>query len=221
MRWILLVLVVLNLGFGGYQYWLSTQPAAPAISTVAMATLSNLQPTKNQIDRLQLSKRPSDSAQGETKPTQCVRIEGLVSGQSLEVIVSRLQAIEIAAIQEPSQKVVKTDYQVIFGPFKNKSLAKEKLTEVAAKEIESYIISTGINANALSMGMFSSEKNALRQQTLLASKGVNASIVSKEHRSDSVSLVIDPISAALVADETLASILSQYEKAEYSRYNCN
>lgn len=221
MRWILAVLIALNLGFGGYQYWQASQHTAPASGAVAVATLSNLEPTKNQIERLQQSKRPSDSAQGQGRATQCLRIEGLERGQGLEVIVSRLQAIEIVTVQEPSQKVVKTDYQVIVGPFQTKTIAKEKLAEVAAKAIESYIISSGINVNALSMGVFSSETNALRQQALLASKGVNASIVSTAHLADLVSLVIDPESAALVADSTLASILSQYEKAEYSRFNCN
>ncbi|MDO7642639.1 MAG: hypothetical protein MUQ76_11835 [Reinekea forsetii] len=221
MRWILFVLVVLNVGFGGYQYWQSTQPTVLTINAVALASLSNLQPTKNQVQRLQEAKRPSDQTQSAAEPTQCIRIEGLVSGENLAVVVSRLQAIEIKAVPEPSKKVVKTDYQVILGPFSNKSLARDALEEVMAKDIESYIISTGVNANALSMGMFSSEKNALRQQSLVASKGVNASIVSKEHLSDAVSLFIDPMSAALVADGTLSSLLAQYEKAEFSRYNCN
>jgi hypothetical protein len=221
MRWILLVLVLVNAGLGGYQYWLTTQPAALAIDAVALARLSNLQPTKNQVERLQQSKRPSDRAQSQAPPTQCLRIEGLVSEESLNVVVSRLQAIEIRAVPEPSKKVVKTDYQVILGPFSNKRLARDKLSEVTAKDIESYIISSGANANALSLGMFSSEKNALRQQSMLASKGVVASIISKQHLSEAVSLVIDPISAALVLDETLASMLSQYENAEYSRYSCN
>jgi len=220
MKWILLVLIVLNLGFGGYQYWQSTQPVAVVVTT-ALATLNNLQPTPNQVDRLQSSKQSSVTAPSQALPTQCIRIIGLVRGDSLEVVTSRLRALEVKAAEEPSQQVVKTDFQVILGPFDNLSFARAKLAEVTAKGIESYVITSGSSANALSMGVFSSNANALRKQSELVAMQIAATIIKKEHLSDGINLVVDPKSAALVSDDTLTSILSKFEKAEYLRYNCN
>jgi cell division protein FtsN len=220
MKWTLLVLIVLNLSFGGYQYWQAKQPVAAEVTT-ALARLNNLLPTQNQVDRLQSSKQSAVKAPRQVLATQCIRITGLVRGDSLQVVASRLKALEVNAVEQPSEQVIKTDYQVILGPFDNQPFARAKLAEVTAKGIESYVITSGTNANALSMGVFSTNANAVRKQAELAEKKISATIVKKEHLSDGVNLIVDPRSAALVTDDTLTSMLSKFQKTEYLRYNCN
>jgi len=220
MKWILLVLIVLNLGIGGYQYWQTKQKVALEVRT-PLATVNNLRPTQNQVDRLKSSMRGGGKTPIQSLPTQCIRIIGLVGGDSLQVVVSRLKALEVNAIEEPSRQVIKTDFQVILGPFDNLSLARTELAEVTARGIESYVITSGTSANSLSMGVFSTNANALRKQSELAAKKIDATIVKKEHRSGGINLVVDPRSAALISDDTLASVLSKFEKTEYLRYNCN
>jgi cell division septation protein DedD len=219
MKWILFVLIGLNVGFGGYQYWQANQPAAIK-SSAAVATLNNLLPTQYQVDRLQSSKRAAVQAPSQNLPTQCIRIIGLVSGDSVQIVLSRLKALEVNAIEEPSSHVIKTDFQVVLGPFGTLRIARSKLAEVKAAGIESYVMTSGSNANAISLGVFSSRANALRKQAELAAMKITASIVANEHLSNGVNLVIDPSSAALVSDDTLSSMLSKFEKAEYLRYNC-
>jgi hypothetical protein len=221
MKWTLLVLLVVNLGLGGYQYWLSTQPAIS--STEEQSTqFNNLALTSNQEQRYQASRELTPVVR-EKPSNRCVRITGLELEDGIPVIESRLKALEVTPTRETRRVVLYTQYQVILGPFANSDLATAELQKIEAMAIagDKQVLKDGDFQNSIRFGVFNSESNANRKATELNNNNVEARVVGKDKLGDAVHLILNKESAALISDETLNSLLSSYANADFSRFQCN
>jgi hypothetical protein len=219
MRWILLLLLLVNVALGGFQFWQSTMPSETE-SLAELSQFSNLELTPSQS--LRLEKASERTPLVADKPSfKCIRITGLSEVDGLPVVESRLRALEVEIVKEQARVVLRTDYQIIYGPFASSDLARTEMQAIGSKGIESYIITSGNNQNALSLGVFSSEANANRKVEELNSLEIQATIASKEHFGDSINLMIPKDSATLISDSTLQSILSSFKNAKFSRYTCD
>ena len=219
MKWILLTLLVLNLLFGGYEYWQSHQPSQNIAPAAVEAQFNNLAPTSRQLQRLALVNERTPVVQ--TVQNQCIKIQGLSSGDGLEVVESRLKALEVNVGRAQETVVLRQDFQVVVGPYANAELARNELQTLAAKGIDSYVISSGSNRNSLSLGVFSSSLNAERKQQEVKNRGFDAKIVVKDHQGKASVLFVDSKSSGLVNDATLSSVLAPFKKAKFSRYRCD
>lgn len=219
MKWTLLLLLLVNIALGGYQFWVSTQPVTVESSQQELQ-FSNLSVSESQSARIEQS---ADSAPviSDKPVNRCIRITGLSQEDGLPVVTSRLKALEVPSTEREVTLVLRTDYQVILGPFPNEDMARLEMQTVSSKGIDSYVISSGTHKNALSLGVFSTESNANRKVSELFELDIVSSIVTKEHSGQAFELLIDKESAALVSDETLNSILAAYSQASFSRYSCN
>lgn len=218
MKWILVLLLSVNLAVGAYLYWEGNQDGAPS-NPQAGSQLNNLNLTKAQQDRLAASESKTPRVQAQPNQ-QCVRILGLTEDDGLSVVISRLKALEVEVSQVPVDVVLRTDYQVIVGPFANTDLARKELQDISAKGLDSYVITTGRYENALSLGVFSSETGANRKVSELTEVDIDSEIVTREHTGKATMLVIDRTNAALITDSTLDSVLNAYSQAEFERYSC-
>jgi len=79
-------------------------------------------------------------------------------------------------------------------------------SEAAGLSMDSYIVSGGNLDNAISLGLFSDERNALRVQTQVQTLGYSPVIAPEERQSSRFWLVIG---AAAVSDNFLESIRAQ------------
>lgn len=219
MKWILAFLLFFNVGLGGYQYWISTEPVVPSSESEG-PTFNNLSLSQSQQQRLAAAGQPI-STQQPNNQLQCIRITGLVAGDSVPVVESRLRALEVVTEISVSQELIKTDYQVLLGPFDNAETARDSLNSVSAQGIEGYVITSGENANALSLGVFSNQANAERRISELPSLNSQPTVFRKDYFVDSTIINIGPQSASLINDETLTAVLSAFENADFMRYNCN
>lgn len=93
MKWILMVLVVFNLSFVGYQFWYLNQQAQGGADDTS-ALINNLALSTSQKQRLEASGL-SVLARGVTEESFCIRIEGLTQSGNFDIAQSRLGAIEI------------------------------------------------------------------------------------------------------------------------------
>lgn len=221
MKWTLLALLVVNLGLGGYQYWLSTQPT---LSSEEQQTtqFNNLALTPTQEQRYQASRELTPVVRD--KPSnRCVRITGLELEDGLPVVESRLKALEVIPTRETRRVVLYTQYQVILGPFANADLATAELQKIEAMGIagDKQVLRDGDFQNSIRFGVFNSEANANRKATELIESNVAANVVAKDKLGDAVHLILDKESAALISDETLNSLLSSFSDADFSRFQCN
>lgn len=219
MKWILMSLLAVNLAVGGYLYWEGTQPAPVTTSGVG-AQINNLGLTSSQQNRLQASEASAPSVQ-QRPSQQCIRISGLTETDGLSIVESRLRALEVVPSRVQAEVVLRTDYQVIVGPFASNDAARNELQAIAAKGLDSYVITSGRYENALSLGVFSNEQGAERKVSELEGLGISSDIVTREHTGEATQLIISREDAGLITDQTLESVLGAYPRAEFSRYRCN
>lgn len=219
MKWILLALVVVNVCVAVIQFLVSG-PDVENAPKQELVEFNNLLLNESQQQRLTLASGDSSSRKSKTVSVEeCVRITGVSDGD-LPAVESRLKAIEVAYQKEKINHIVKTDYQVLLGPFDEIGVARAKQDEVKAKGIDSYVITSGDYSNALSLGVFSSNENANKRIGELTGLGYSASVVKKDHFYEDTQLEIPSKSALLIEDATLSSILSSLERVDFLRYPC-
>jgi hypothetical protein len=73
-------------------------------------------------------------------------------------------------------------YWVLVPPLASRQLAEQKLREFHVKGIDSFLVATGEDANAISLGVFANRSSALGVQSRMAAAGVKADI--REQRRD-------------------------------------
>ncbi|TCS37649.1 SPOR domain-containing protein [Reinekea marinisedimentorum] len=219
MKWILIALVSLNLALFGFQYWSSTQEDGGTEETLS-ATLNNLELTASQQARFEQVGKSTPKKEPE-KVLQCIRITGLKEGDSYSVVESRLAALEVSSEKRVVKQLSNTDYQVLLGPFVSQEEARTKLEEVKASGVESYVITSGQHANSLSLGVFSSLENANRRRDELFTMDISATVYENKRYIDAAILEIDAQSAALISDESISGMLSEFDGAKFIRFNCN
>ena len=219
MKWTLLFLLFVNLGLGGFQYWKSSQVTSSIVES-DVTKFDNLQLSAVQLKRLADSSEKTPPIK-DSLATRCIRITGLTEGDSMPIIESRLKALEVKTSKISETVVLRRDFQVIVGPFASIELARTELERISAKGVESYVITSGDNKNALSLGVFSSENNSNRKLAELESLEIAAATITKDHTGTAISLIVDKESAALISDSTIESLLSSFENTQFSRFICN
>jgi len=219
MRWIILTLLLANIALGGYHYWESTQPAddGPAPN---QAELNNLNLGSDTLAELRRLERQAPTQPATEPPVQCVRITGFEEADQADVIESRLRALEVDAERVTRQVVVRSDYWVVLGPFDSSAIARERLGELQASDIESFLIGQGPLEGGISLGLFSSLDNAERRQQELTEQDIEARVERVDRTREALELTIGKDDAGLISDAALESLLNEFEGVTYQRFSC-
>lgn len=222
MRWIILTLLVANIALGGYLYWQTTLPeeAAPPANSARMNNLELDEATRTRLRSVERTSSAETESSPRRQPVLCLRITGLEDENQIGVIQSRLQALEVSARKETQQEVVRSDYWVVLGPFDSQTLAQNRLNELRNQKIESFLITQGRLGGAISLGLFSSRSNAERLVEQLKEKNVDARIEQVDRTRESTFLVIDQEKAEMISDDSVESIIDEFEGVSYQRYSC-
>ncbi|PTY38378.1 hypothetical protein BGP77_11735 [Saccharospirillum sp. MSK14-1] len=216
MKAIILTLVVLNLAFGGWLYW-QQQEAVDDALTEPLAQLNNLGLDEATRARLTQSGRQRDNA---GQPAQCILIRGIGSVEDSRVIQARLTALEVPAEEQIRSEVTRTDHWVVLGPFESTARARERLAQLQADDVESFLINQGRLEGGISLGLFSSSSNAENRRAALVEAGIDARIEEFERLREVRDLNIAADAARLLSDSALESILDRFEGVEFQRYGC-
>lgn len=219
MRWIILTLLLANIALGGYLYWDSTQPETDTASPT-QAQLNNLTLDSGTLAELRSLERQAPTPQANQAPVQCVRVTGLAGADQADVIESRLRALEVEVEREVRQVVVRSDYWVVLGPFDSQSLARERLAELQAADIESFLIGQGSLEGGISLGLFSSLDNAERRRQELVDQSIDARVERVDRTREALELTIDQDDARLISDDALESLLNEFEGVSHQRFRC-
>lgn len=218
MKWIILTLLVLNLALGGYQYWQTTQPAVQEAEP-SVAQLNNLAIDQATRDRL-LELEQTVVDEPAVEPLQCIRITGIVAEDQADIIQSRLRALEVVSDKATRQEVLRSDYWVVIGPFDTDQQGRDRLAQLQADNIESFLINQGRLAGGISLGLFSSNSNARTRVSELAGQGIEARVEQVDRTRQVWALTVGAESARQLSDPALNSIVSVFEGASFQRFRC-
>ncbi|WKN22610.1 SPOR domain-containing protein [Azotobacter vinelandii] len=148
MRWLFLLLVVLN-----FSYWVLSERLAFREGDESAASSSrDAGPGIQLLSESEIAVRLSGGRSGKD---ECLFLWGGLSEERGRQIVQRLLSLDIASGLERFERIVAEDYLVYLPPLASRHAALQRLKELQARKIDSYVIAQGDLTNGISLGVFS------------------------------------------------------------------
>ncbi|MEM7365438.1 MAG: hypothetical protein AAF525_15560 [Pseudomonadota bacterium] len=109
---------------------------------------------------------------------ECLRLgpfKGLVEAKDGQSLLEALDVkVSLSAVDQPTGT---EDYRVLIPPAKTSQEAFRRLRELQARDIDSYVITEGANANGISLGVFSTRGAAQNARITLETRGYDTVII--------------------------------------------
>jgi cell division septation protein DedD len=216
MRWLFLLLVVLNLF-----YYVWHQQQAP-LNVKEVAPLAMLREGKHAIRLLSESEEPlSREAPAENKPEAvCLFLGSFEQEESAAEVEQRLISLDIRSHVQPVDASAGTDYWVYLAPLASRQASLRQLKELQARKIDSYIITQGDLANGISLGIFPRHDSAESVMQRLRDAGYEPFLreLSRAHRSYWVRIA--PGSRHLAGDALLQRLALDFKGLQHQLMPC-
>ncbi len=214
MRWLLILLVVLNLLF--YLFYLNqARPVAGNPSQIAAPS--------QELDIRLLSEAESFP---QRKPVNgssnlCLLIGGF-DGESLaQAVEQRLLSLDIDSQVEAVDEAAGVDHWVYLPPLVSRQASLRQLRELQSRNIDSYIITVGDLSNGISLGIFSRKDSAESVVSRLRRVDYSALIreLPRSHRRYWVRVAGEH--KHLLSDELLAELVESFPVLESQQLPCS
>ena len=158
MRWVFYSLLVLNLVYLGWNVTRVLAPVAPGVSLSSSPAVSGGQHLKLLTESPQ--SRRASAAGAATGGSLCPVVGPWASGQDAEAGLTQLKAAGIAG-QVRAVTVKKDRLNWVYLPvYTDRERALQVLHELQDRGVDSFIVKDGDDANAISLGYFSSKESA-------------------------------------------------------------
>ncbi|MEX6504698.1 SPOR domain-containing protein [Pseudomonas zhanjiangensis] len=150
MRWIFLLLFVLNVF-----YYVWHQQQAPLRAKEVASTVP-MQEGRRNIRLLSESERRQRPARAPLAQPEsaCLFLGGFEQESAAAMLAQRLISLDIRARVEAVDATAGVDYWVYLPPVASRQASLRQLKELQARKIDSYIISQGELENGISLGIF-------------------------------------------------------------------
>lgn len=220
MRWILLLLILLN---AFYYVWHQQQaplrakevaPAAPYQGVRKDIRL--LSESDNAPDRrapVPASDRPASSS-------VCLYLGSFEQEQQAQVVEQRLLSLDIEAQVRSVDAAAGVEYWVYLEPLASRQASLRQLRELQARRIDSYIITQGDLANGISLGIFPRSDSADSVMQRLRDVGYEPQMreLSRAHRSFWVR--VSPQSRRLADEFLLGKLAGDFAGLQHQLMPC-
>lgn len=154
MRWLLLLLVVLNLLF-----YVHNQQAPERIKKMPapsdVASTSNIRLLSETAEPVR--RAPSHTPSGEAT---CLFLGGFDDESLASALRQRLLSLDVASTLRGIDASAGIDYWVYLPPLVSRQASLRQLRELQSRNIDSYIITVGDLSNGISLGIFSRKDSA-------------------------------------------------------------
>ncbi|UTH35934.1 SPOR domain-containing protein [Pseudomonas sp. KHPS1] len=183
MRWILLLLILLN---AFYYVW--HQQQAP-LRAKEVAPAGAYQGARQDIRLLSESSSPrarvDESASASASAAVCLYLGSFEAEEKARVVEQRLLSLDIQAEVRSVDAAAGVEYWVYLPPLASRQASLRQLRELQARRIDSYIITQGELANGISLGIFPRGDSAGSVMQRLREAGYEPQMreLSRAHRS--------------------------------------
>ncbi len=214
MRWLLMLLVLLNLLLYLYQF----NQAAP----VGRGGASLAVPAREGDIKLLSEAKPLARRGGaEYADKGCFFLGGFDEASIAHALEQRLLSLDIDVQVEPIDEAAGIDYWVYLPPLVSRQASLRQLRELQSRNIDSYIITVGDLANGISLGIFSRKDSA--ESVVARLKGVDYAAMIRElsrtHRRYWVRIA--GASQRLLTDALLAEFMRDFPALEHRQIPCS
>lgn len=218
MRWLLLLLLVLN---AFYFVWHRQQ--APMVALEA-DEIVEYQPVQKDIQLL--SEAPEKVARKGVEPapvleaSMCLFFGGFGSHEEAENMRQRLAGLDIGSVVGERASVSGVDYWVYLPPLASRGASLRQLKELQARQIDSFVIADGDLANGISLGIFPRYESASSVMARLSAAGYEPLLRKLSRSERSFWVRVDPGRDRLIDDDLLAGLASGFEGLRHEVRSC-
>ncbi|WP_165668327.1 SPOR domain-containing protein [Metapseudomonas otitidis] len=219
MRWLFLLLLVLNLF-----YYVWHQQQAP-LQVKEVETLSLYRGGQQGIRLLGESKGEGSSrAQQQSLFTSgaqaCLFLGGLGHEDQVKGVEQRLLSLNIQSSIQSVDAAAGVDYWVYLAPLASRQASLRQLKELQARKIDSFLISQGDLQNGISLGIFPRLDSAESVMSRLKDAGYEPLMreLPRAHRDYWVR--VDESSRRLVDDSLLAALVKDFPGLQHKIMPC-
>ena len=221
MRWVVTSLVLINIAVFGWYQWVGTT-AAPEQTAHGLpeVTYNNLRSG----GQPELAAAPSLSAlrqQDDERADTCAFIGSFASDDAVNTAQRRLQSLEISTRIESVEIPDEPLWWVYVPPASSASEAQRQLARLSERQIESFLVTQGEFANAISLGYFRSRSNAVGLNEQYNAEGIESSVREIQRFNNRFWLVAEPEAASLVGESSLRALREATPDIELRRDRCD
>lgn len=215
MRWLLMLLVVLNLSF--YLYQLNHQ----SLPIKQEAKVSGGSSLDSSIQLLSETTRLAPRAPVAEAERSCLFLGGFDEESVALAIEQRLLSLDIDSQVKNVDEAAGVDYWVYLPPLVSRQASLRQLRELQSQNIDSYIITVGDLANGISLGIFSRRDSA--ESVVSRLKDVDYAALIRElprtHRRYWVQVARGQ--QHLLSDTLLGDLMSDFPQVEHRQMPCS
>ncbi|RJG12238.1 SPOR domain-containing protein [Pseudomonas cavernicola] len=219
MRWLFLLLLVLNLF-----YYVWHQQQAP-LRAKEVAPLSLYQGARQDIRLLsesseaQVRREQSGGAAAEVSEA-CLFLGGFEREDAAQVVGQRLLSLDIQSEVKAVDAPAGLDYWVYLAPLASREASLRQLKELQARKIDSYIITQGDLSNGISLGIFPRGESAESVMQRLREVGYEPMLreLPRAHRDFWVRIA--PQSRRLADDSLLQTLAQDFNGLQHQLMPC-
>ncbi len=249
MRWIFYALVIINLGYLGWQTLMvsdnGVQPPSKKDSAVQgeMLELQLLSEARDQLWRLEKSpgvevqNQLNDGSvlsdevmtplaellpgqENEGPAGQCLVFGPFLESVQKDDVVDYLEKTGFKVMVSRQAVTMKSRYWAYIEPFATPRSAMEMMSKIKANGVEAFLIADGELVNGLSLGVFETEAQIEKVTQSLSDLQVEIKLSEKSNGYEYFEVIIDPANGELPGQETLFELQERYPQVKYRQKVC-
>lgn len=224
MRLVVVALVVMNIGYALWHWQRSPIIASTQqIAKEAAPTITLLAEVVNTERQQELDEVVSNPVRvdNNTKNVTCDALgpfSDIVDGQS---VLERLEALDIPVrLQALDEATGEYDFRVMIPPASSLEDVFRKLRELQLRGIDSYVITKGEDALAISLGVYSSDAAAKVAQSAHVKDGYQSRITRIPRLNRNFWLIHQKFSSLMPPERVFQEFLIEFPQIAYSSLNC-
>lgn len=222
MRWLFLLLLVLNLF---YYVWHQQQTPLRAKEVPPMLLYQGakedirLLSESDKLPARRLTQAPAERAPN-IEPEACLFLGGFEEEATGKAVEQRLLSLDVHSELRAIDAPASVDYWVYLAPLASREASIRQLKELQARHIDSYIITQGDLVNGISLGIFPRSESAEAVMQRLMDAGYEPLMreLPRAHRSYWVRVA--PGSRRLVDDELLRKLAVDFSGLHHQIMPC-
>ncbi|WP_444923524.1 SPOR domain-containing protein [Microbulbifer sp. DLAB2-AF] len=224
MRWIALFLILLN--FGVFAWFVGTSTSdkerirvadkRAEVQVQSIALVNEISP--QELSPLPMA--PMSPAKASSTEQLCTLLGPFAEESLGEAIVQRLKSLQVSAVLRDVEMQGQMRYWVFLPPLNSRREAYNRLRELQAQGIDSYVIPKGALADGISFGIFSERSRAESLTSELIEKGIRAQFREEPQTHAERWIVLAPGASDSLAPDFWLQLQQEHPELDRRRNLC-
>lgn len=219
MRWILLLLFLLNIGFWAWQYRAVPEVARELTLVGPQAESITVKPLRllGEDEARVLAKTGIAPGEGNL----CLVLGGFEMLKQARQLEQRLLSLDVEGRVVTVETSVGTDHWVYIVPLASRQAALRQLRELQVRGIDSYLITEGELANGILLGVFPHSTPAIAVTDKLRAAGYEPVLRELPRISQEYWVQVSTKSQRLVDSEMLSRVAGDFSDLKHQLISCS